>query len=112
MIQFYRQGSRLTFAGHARYAEKGKDIVCASVSTVLALYECALDAFGLTWEERENPRRTGVSVCVTADTPRDAQVCTLLADAVETVLRALAQRYPACVKRVFSPVSADEPEDF
>lgn len=39
------ENAKLTFKGHALYDERGKDIVCASISTILQLMYVFLDEY-------------------------------------------------------------------
>lgn len=56
--------ARMTVRGHAGYAPAGQDIVCAAVSTVVAVCELTLDATGCRWEEvTEHGGPAGVTVC-------------------------------------------------
>lgn len=44
MIHIYMDKNVIAIEGHADYAEKGKDIVCASVSAILQTAQCGLFA--------------------------------------------------------------------
>lgn len=86
MICARLNGDTLTVSGHAGYAPAGQDIVCAAVSTTVALCEAALAAFGCPWQEQDD----GTAVTVTAAGPAAAAVL----HAALAVLRQLAAQYP------------------
>ena len=44
MIEIKQKGSGIIIKGHAGYAEPGKDIVCAAVSTLVATFINVCDA--------------------------------------------------------------------
>ena len=78
----------LTVRGHAGYAPAGQDIVCAAVSTVVAVCEATLDAFGCTWNESEDTAGNAVTVEAAGEHAE-----TVLNVAIET-LRQIAREYP------------------
>lgn len=43
MIEISKSGDRITIQGHAGYAEPGKDIVCAAISTLTQVFIASVE---------------------------------------------------------------------
>lgn len=85
MIQITIDKDSLEAAGHARYAQRGKDIVCAGVSALI-------DAFSLSAEnDIVTKERIGYKwVRIVNDTPETRAKFQMLIDG----LKAISQEYP------------------
>ena len=87
MIRVVFTDRRMTVQGHAGYAPKGQDVVCAAVSALVY-------ALIATLEETENMResviRPGYATVAAKEQDRAF-------DVVRGGLRQIAARYPACI---------------
>ena len=43
MIEIRQDGNRISIEGHAEYAEPGKDIVCAAISTLSQVFVASVE---------------------------------------------------------------------
>lgn len=59
------KAQRLTVKGHAGYAEKGKDIVCAGVSTLvyMLIHSCDCEVYGDSIRVYDDPRVFDAVIC-------------------------------------------------
>ena len=87
MIRVVFTDRRMTVQGHAGYAEKGKDIVCAAVSALVYALIATLEEAG---NIRETVIRPGYATVAAKERDRAF-------DVVRGGLGQIAARYPACV---------------
>ena len=87
MIRVVFTDRRMTVTGHAGYAEKGKDVVCAAVSALVYALIATLEETG---NMRESVVRPGYATVASKDADRAF-------DVVRGGLSQIAARYPACV---------------
>ena len=88
-IQYKRDNLELQIAGHAGYAEKGRDIVCAAVTALAGTLERCMKEAGegsCEWKEGET--------CFTASGTENLRPCF---ETVVTGLRMLAEEFPEYV---------------
>ena len=79
--------------GHAGYAEAGRDIVCAAVSSAAYLTaNCVTDTFGVRADANE---ANGV---LTLTLREDSDIASGLIKGLRAHLEALAEQYPDCIK--------------
>ena len=93
-----RKNLTLTIAGHAGYAEKGKDIVCAAVTALACTLEKCMENAGegsCEWKEGET--------CFTASGTENLRPCF---ETVITGLQMLAEEFPEYI--VFSVLVGPE----
>lgn len=102
-VRFQKSGSRLrafSISGHAGYADAGKDIVCASVTSAVQLTANAItEQFGeraaVTVEENQ------ISLLLPSDAGKEAA---LLLEALLEHLRILAEDYKNTIQIIVSEV--------
>ena len=85
-IQYKRDNLELQIAGHAGYAEKGRDIVCAAVTALAGTLERCMKEAGegsCDWKEGET--------CFTASGTENLRPCF---ETVVTGLKMLAEEFP------------------
>ena len=85
-IQYKRDNLELQIAGHAGYAEKGRDIVCAAVTALAGTLERCMKEAGegsCEWKEGET--------CFTASGTENLRPCF---ETVVTGLKMLAEEFP------------------
>ena len=85
-ILYKAENLSIEITGHARYAEKGKDIVCAAVTTLAGTLERCMKEAGVgscEWKEGET--------CFTASGTENLRPCF---ETVATGLRMLAEEFP------------------
>ncbi len=80
--------------GHADYSEEGKDIVCASVSSVLTMTVNLVDNFGYKFNDVKM-KKGFTSFDIKSDDVIKRIVTTL-----EELLDSLAKQYPVYIKRI------------
>ncbi len=88
-IQYYRDNLELQIAGHAGYAEKGRDIICAAVTALAGTLERCIQEHG-----------EGSSKWDTGETTFHAEGTENLRSCFETVvtgLQLLAEEFPEYV---------------
>ena len=88
MIRVTAEPGRLTVRGHADYAPKGQDIVCAAVSALLLALAERLQEKNLV---RELIMRPGYVTIAMRGAEREAEV-------IKCGLRQLERRLPQCVQ--------------
>ena len=88
MIRVTAEPGRLTVRGHADYAPKGQDIVCAAVSALLLALAERLQEKNLV---RELIMRPGYVTIAMRGAEREAEV-------IKCGLRQLERRFPQCVQ--------------
>lgn len=93
MITVTRYNGGISIKGHARYAEKGKDIVCAAVSTLAQTLLWSLD--GLTEDVYNSVSKPGEVVIRHGNLSANAQ---LLVDSFFVGVKMIADNYPANVR--------------
>ena len=72
-VEFFDCGGRITgfsCTGHSGYAEKGSDIVCASISTAISFAECVInDVLGNRAKTKVNEEEARVTFRHTSPRP-------------------------------------------
>ena len=88
---------RFEISGHAGWAEKGEDIVCAAISTLSITTVNAIESFVLKEGEYEEyaDAETGLITFELKKTDHDTQ---LLIDAMLLGFKELAEKYPKYVR--------------
>ena len=95
MIVVNVQKDRITVSGHAEYAEPGKDIVCAAISTLSQVFVASVEE--LTAAQIKTAQMGGYMESVIEESTERAQV---LVDSFLLGCRMIADGYPDNV-RVF-----------
>lgn len=95
MIDITVQQDRITVSGHAEYAEPGKDIVCAAISTLTQVLIASVEE--LTAAKIKTAQTSGYMEIVIEESTERAQV---LLDSFLLGCRMIADQYPDNV-RVF-----------
>ena len=95
MIEISKSGDRLTISGHAGYAEPGRDIVCAAISTLSQVFVASVEE--LTAAKIKTAQTGGYMEIVIEESTERAQV---LLDSFLLGCRMIADQYPDNV-RVF-----------
>lgn len=95
MIEIQRNESGITITGHANYAEAGKDIVCAGVSTLVQNLIQSIEE--LTADKIQYDMQPGTVHIKYGNLSEQAQ---LLADSFFVGVRLIADEYPDNVKIV------------
>ncbi len=99
-VTFTSEGSRivaLQVQGHSGYGEEGSDIICAAVSSVVSVLECAInDVLGLQASVKVDPRNTEISIKLPGKLPAQADsTCQTMLTATMLYLVSLHEAYPA-----------------
>lgn len=95
MIDITVQPDKITVSGHAGYAEPGKDIVCAAISTLTQVFIASVEE--LTAADIKHAVTSGYTVIDIKESTERAQV---LLDSFLLGCRMIADQYPDNV-RVF-----------
>ena len=95
MIDINVQKDRITVIGHAEYAEPGRDIVCAAISTLSQVFVASVEE--LTAAQIKTAQTGGYMEIVIEESTERAQV---LLDSFLLGCRMIADEYPEYV-RVF-----------
>ena len=93
MIVVTASSNRITATGHARYAQQGKDIVCAAVSSIVTTTinnVIALEDDTIKYDTKEG------NVCITV--LRNSKVTDKLLNVMLNMLKELATDYPQNIK--------------
>ena len=93
MIVVTASSNRITATGHARYAQQGKDIVCAAVSSIVTTTinnVIALEDDTIKYDTKEG------NVCITV--LRNSKVTDKLLNVLIDMLKELAIDYPQNIK--------------
>lgn len=93
MIVITKHENGLSVVGHAHYAEIGKDIVCAAVSTLVQTLLWSLD--GLTEDVYNSTSKPGEVVIRYGNLSKGAQ---LLVDSFFVGVQMIADNYPEYVR--------------
>jgi len=98
-VTFYTEGSRITgfdAAGHSGYAEEGRDIVCAAVTSTVRLIECVLnDVMGLCASVKVNEKTALISLRIPGSLGQTAEsTCQTLLTGMMVYLTELHSEYP------------------
>lgn len=88
MIRVVYTKNRLTLRGHAGYAPRGQDIVCAAVSALIYALVAALEEKGAVQEVQIRPGQVSVA---------STEGCEAEFRMIRCGLAQLAARYPQCV---------------
>ncbi|MDE6664929.1 MAG: ribosomal-processing cysteine protease Prp [Ruminococcus sp.] len=99
--EFYRSQGFLTgfsFSGHSGYAEAGKDIVCAAVSSAVQLIVNMLDGFGFAPDIEVGDN---VIKCTLKKSGEDSSH---MLDILKSHFEALLEEFPKTIKITISEV--------
>ena len=93
------EGSRIVSfesEGHSGYAEEGEDIVCAAVSAIITMVECAVnDVLGLEASVKVDPENAKISLRLPGNLPPDREeTCQTLLTAMMMSLDSFHQQFP------------------
>ena len=102
-VTFYTEGSRITgfdAAGHSGYAEEGRDIVCAAVTSTVRLIECVLnDVMGLCASVKVNEKTALISLRIPGSLGQTAEsTCQTLLTGMMVYLTELHSEYPGYIE--------------
>lgn len=96
-VEFFDCGGRITgfsCTGHSGYAEKGSDIVCASISTAISFAECVInDVLGNRAKTKVNEEEARVTLTLPA-TCDDEQTVQAVLTGLMLTLCDLRDEYP------------------
>lgn len=100
---FYKKGRplRFTVSGHAGYAENGKDIVCASVSSAVQMAINGITEIVKT-NCSVNVGRDGYIECVLPPEPRPAAIH--FVSALRLQLKLLSEDFPGTINLIITEV--------
>ena len=90
---------KLTINGHACYAQAGKDIVCAGISTLLFTLTHQLKRMGFDFHANIDEREGFAMVQARTETKRQHD-CMLIFSTVNAGLELLSEHYPEHIKIV------------
>ena len=93
MIDITVQPDKITVSGHAEYAEHGKDIVCAAISTLSQVFVASVEE--LTAAKIKTAQTSGYMEIVIEESTERAQV---LLDSFLLGCRMIADQYPDNVR--------------
>lgn len=98
-VTFESEGSRLVgflVSGHSGYADSGADILCAAVTSVVRLTECAInDVLGLNAAVKVQEEDASVSLKLPSGLSEEIdQICQTLLAAMLVYLVQLTEEYP------------------
>lgn len=98
-VTFHSCANRLTgfdVSGHSGYADEGKDIVCAAVSSVVRLTECAVnDVLGLGVAVKVRQKENQISLKLPSSLGQtNESTCQTLLTALMVYLQQLHEEYP------------------
>lgn len=93
MITITHENNQITVCGHAGYAEHGKDIVCASISTLTQVFVASVAE--MTADELKSEIRAGNAVISYENLSERAQV---LLDSFLLGCQMIADAYPQHVR--------------
>ena len=93
MIEIRQDGNRISIEGHAEYAEHGKDIVCAAISTLSQVFVASVEE--LTAAKIKTAQTSGYMEIVIEESTERAQV---LLDSFLLGSRMIADQYPDNVR--------------
>ena len=93
MIDITVQPDKITVSGHAEYAEHGKDIVCAAISTLSQVFVASVEE--LTAAQIKTAQTGGYMEIVIEESTERAQV---LLDSFLLGCRMIADQYPDNVR--------------
>lgn len=93
MITITHSNNEIKIKGHAGYAEHGKDIVCAAISTITQVFLASVEE--LTTDNLKSDIRAGNAVIEYGDLSGRAQV---LMDSFFVGVQMIADEYPQHVK--------------
>ena len=93
MIEIRQDGNRISIEGHAEYAEHGKDIVCAAISTLSQVFVASVEE--LTAAKIKTAQTGGYMEIVIEESTERAQV---LLDSFFIGCQMVAEQYPEYVR--------------
>lgn len=93
MIKIHIKSNYITITGHANYDDAGKDIVCASVSSiVISSINCALRFNKDSLEYKESTDKLEIRVLSSDESTK------IVMDNMISMLRELEEEYPKNIK--------------
>ena len=98
-VTFSTEGSRITgftAQGHSGYASEGEDIVCAAVTSVVRMTECAInDVLGLEASVKIRQSDASITLKLPSSLDEDNEsTCQTLLTAMMVYLVQLTEEYP------------------
>ena len=98
-VTFSTEGSRITgftAQGHSGYASEGEDIVCAAVTSVVRMTECAInDVLGLEASVKVRQSDASITLKLPSSLDEDNEsTCQTLLTAMMVYLVQLTEEYP------------------
>ena len=98
-VSFSTEGSRITgftAQGHSGYASEGEDIVCAAVTSVIRMTECAInDVLGLEASVKIRQSDASITLKLPSSLDEDNEsTCQTLLTAMMVYLVQLTEEYP------------------
>lgn len=93
MIEIRQDGNRISIEGHAEYAEPGRDIVCAAISTLSQVFVASVEE--LTAAKIKTAQTSGYMEIVIEESTERAQV---LLDSFFIGCQMVAEQYPEYVR--------------
>ena len=93
MIEIRQDGNRISIEGHAEYAEPGRDIVCAAISTLTQVLIASVEE--LTAADIKHAVTSGYTVIDIKESTERAQV---LLDSFFIGCQMVAEQYPEYVR--------------
>ncbi len=98
-VTFSTEGSRITgftAQGHSGYASEGEDIVCAAVTSVIRMTECAInDVLGLEASVKIRQSDASITLKLPSSLDEDNEsTCQTLLTAMMVYLVQLTEEYP------------------
>ena len=98
-VTFSTEGSRITgftAQGHSGYASEGEDIVCAAVTSVIRMTECAInDVLGLEASVKVRQSDASITLKLPSSLDEDNEsTCQTLLTAMMVYLVQLTEEYP------------------
>ena len=101
IVSFHLEGARIvgfTCRGHSGFASEGEDIVCAAVSSIVRMTECAINDVA------------GAEAVVSVD-QADVSVSLRLRETLETETESICQAVLAAMMISLSRISEEYPEN-
>lgn len=104
-ILYYRSYNRVTVTGHANSAEKGQDLVCAAVSSLVYTLAANVENLASSGQVRCESVKTEPGDAQISCTPRHnmRHVVTLIFDTVCTGLELMAMQHPQYISYEIRP---------
>lgn len=98
-VSFKLEGARIvgfTCRGHSGFASEGEDIVCAAVSSVVRMTECAVnDVAGAEAQTSVDPADASVSLFLPKEADKETEeICQAVLTAMMISLSKISEEYP------------------